>query len=185
MSKRLSFLVPFVLLLGTVPGASAVTVTWDGDGTVVFDYDIRNPGKTTVTAISSDPCLPGITINVEPNNIGIDSVVPAVGQPIHYWQNQPISIAAGPYKNCPYVYRFDHWQGDIDQGSEPNSPSITVFMDADKTVTAVFFQDERRCGDECHPILQGDLNADCYIDFADFDIYAEQWLSCTDPNCDQ
>jgi hypothetical protein len=157
-----------------------------GNGKLVIDYDIRNSGKTTITAISSDSNLPQLTINVEPNepnDIGIDSIIPPINEPIYYWQNQLISIGTGPSRKCPYVYRFDHWEGDV---IDPCSPSTKVLMDSDKTIKVVFIKDnERECGDECHPILQGDLNADCYIDFEDFAIYVEMWLSCTHPDCDE
>ncbi len=159
----------------------------DGGGKLVVDYDIRNLGKTTITAISGDSYLPKLTINVEPNelnNLGVDSIVPKINEPIYYWKNKLINIGAGPSTKCPYVYRFDHWQGNVDPNSDSNSPSVMVFMDADKTVTAVFFKDERRCGDECHPILEGDLNRDCYINLEDWALYAGKWLDCTHPVCD-
>jgi hypothetical protein len=57
-------------------------------------------------------------------------------------------------------------------------------MNGDRTVTAHYVADERRCGDECHPIQQGDLNEDCYINWDDFAIYAAKWLDCTHPDCD-
>ncbi len=85
------------------------------------------------------------------------------------------------FKSCAAVYHFDHWEGDV---IEPNSPLTTVIMDADKTVTAVFVAAEPRCGDECHPILEGDLNRDCYVNFADFVLYAAKWMACTHPDCD-
>jgi hypothetical protein len=156
-----------------------------GDGRLVIDYDIRNSDKTTMTALSNDSNLPRLTIIVEPNEpdgIGVDSIVPPISEPIYFWQNQLISIGTKSSLKCPYVYRFDHWVGDV---TDPNSPSTYVLMDTDKTITAVFLKDEnRRCGDECHPILKGDLNRDCYINFEDFEIYIGQWLYCTDPDCD-
>lgn len=156
-----------------------------GSGNVVVDYDIRNSGKTTVTATSNDISLPQLTINVEPNDIGIeDSIVPSITGPIYYWQDKTISIGVGPSAaNCPYVYRFDHWVGDVDDVS---SPSTTVLMDSDKTVTVVFVKDEQRvCGDVCHPIPVGDITGDCYVNMDDFAIYAEGWLNCTHPDCDE
>ena len=156
-----------------------------GSGNLVVDYDIRYPGKTTVTATSNDTNLPQLTINVEPNDIGIeDSIVPSITEPIYYWQDKTISIGVGPSAaNCPYVYRFDHWVGDVDDVS---SPSTTVLMDSDKTVTVVFVKDEQRvCGDVCHPIPVGDITGDCYVNMDDFAIYAEGWLNCTHPDCDE
>ena len=156
-----------------------------GSGNLFADYDIRNPGKTTLTATSNDTNLPQLTINVEPNDIGIeDAVIPSVTEPIYYWQDQPITIVAGPSTaNCPYVYRFDHWVGDV---SDAYSPSTTVLMNGDKTITVVFVKDDHRvCGDECHPIQREDVNEDCYVNMADFALYAEAWLNCTHPDCDE
>jgi hypothetical protein len=156
-----------------------------GNGRLVIDYDIRNSDKTTIIALSNDANLPQLTIIVEPNepnDIGVDSIVPPINEPIYYWQNQLIRIGTGPSRKCPYVYRFDHWEGDV---AEPNSPSTTVLMDTDKTIKAVFYRDNNReCGDECHPILQSDLNRDCYVDFEDFMMFTDKWMVCTDPNCD-
>jgi hypothetical protein len=41
------------------------------------------------------------------------------------------------------------------------------------------------CGDPNHPLPPGDLNGDCYVNFFDFAVMAQNWLGCTspDPNC--
>ena len=31
-------------------------------------------------------------------------------------------------------------------------------------------------------LLEGDINEDCYVNFIDFAMFAEQWLDCIDPN---
>ena len=105
-----------------------------------------------------------MTLNVEPNDVGIDTITPAPGEH-KYLQGKAIDLCAELFKSCPAVYHFDHWEGDV---IDPNSLLTTVIMDADKTVTAVFVAAEPKCGDECHAILEGDLNRDCYVDFADF-----------------
>ena len=81
---------------------------------------------------------------------------------------------------CPYVYRFVNWEGDV---ADPNSSITTVIMDEAKTVTSVFV-DDRVCGDECHPYLLGDLNLNCEVNFADIAILLWNWLGCTKPECD-
>lgn len=121
-----------------------------------------------------------LTINVEPNDAGIDTISPTIGEYPTY-VNWGVELQAEPYTSCPRTYNFDHWEGDV---ASPNSPSTYVIMDTDKTVTAVFVPVEPVCGDECHPILQGDLNKDCYINFEDFALYCEMWLACTHPDCD-
>jgi len=75
---------------------------------------------------------------------------------------------------------FDHWEGDV---VDPNSAETTVWMEQDKTVTAVYM-DARVCGDECHPIIPADLEPDCVINLKDFAIIARHWLESTRPDDD-
>jgi len=120
-----------------------------------------------------------LTVQTDPNDM--DTVIPGIGEHIYRF-GKPVYISAPPCPKCPDVYEFDHWTGDID---EPNSPSAYLIMNTDKTITAAYkMAIERRCGDECHPILQGDVNEDCYINLEDFILYAANWLSCTHPDCD-
>lgn len=121
-----------------------------------------------------------LTLNVEPNDVGINSTVPAPGEH-KYLIGRAVDLAAQLFEACPAVYHFDHWQGDV---IDPNSSLTTVIMDEDKVVTAVFVAREPVCGDECHLILLGDLNGDCYINFTDFVLYSNMWMSCTHPDCD-
>jgi len=69
------------------------------------------------------------------------------------------------------------------QVNDINDPNTTIFMDSDKTVTAVFV-DDRQCGDECHPYPPGDIDKNCITDFNDFAAFADNWLVCTKPECD-
>jgi len=132
------------------------------------------------TSIAGEPNYVTLTVNVEPNDIGIDTVTPDVGQH-SYWENLLAIVDAEEFIKCPDIYHFDHWEGDV---ADPNSAETTVTMSADKVITAVFAAGERECGDDCHPILKGDLNGDCYINFEDFALYTDNWLSCTHPDCD-
>jgi len=118
-----------------------------------------------------------LTIDVDPNDIGIDTITPSVGA--HDYAGR-VNIKAQQFAKCPDVYVFDHWEGDV---NDPNSANTTVFMDTDKTVTAVFV-DGRQCGDECHPYPIGDLDKDCEVTFGDFALFASHWLDCTKPECD-
>lgn len=119
-----------------------------------------------------------LTISTKP--VGLDSVKPGQGK-YDYYSGQKVYISAPRCAECPDVYQFDHWEGDID---EPNAESQYLTMNQDRTITAVYSADNRICGDECHPILIGDLNKDCYINFDDFAIYVSQWMECTHPDCD-
>jgi len=151
------------------PGESIIP---DGNGFVAIDAG----GCFGIALTSSETHT--LTVAVEPNFV--DCVVPAVGE-YEYYRGEWVRIDAPRCPNCPDVYKFDHWEGDVD---DPNAQSAFLTMDRDRTITAVYVPDERVCGDECHPILQGDINEDCYINFEDFAIYAAMWLSCTHPDCD-
>lgn len=118
-----------------------------------------------------------LTMGVEPNDIGIDTLTPTVGD--HNCAGS-FNINAEKFINCPDVYTFDHWDGDV---ADPNSATTTVFMDSDKSVTGVFV-DARQCGDECHPYPSGDINKDCKVNFLDIAMVANSWLECTRPECD-
>ena len=134
-----------------------------------------NEPTATILAIPAPYIL---TIDVDPNDVGIDTITPSVGP--HDYARGWVSIKAERFINCPDVYTFDHWDGDV---NDPNSADTTVFMDSDKTITAVFV-DGRQCGDECHPYPSGDVNKDCKVDFLDIAMVASSWLECTKPECD-
>jgi len=137
------------------------------------DFFIGNAAKIVLTTYYT------LTINVEPNDVGIDTITPSVG-PHDYAAEAWVGIKAERFVNCPDVYTFAHWEGDV---NDPNSADTTVFMDSDKTITAVFV-DGRQCGDECHPYPSGDVNKDCKVDFLDIAMVASSWLECTRPECD-
>ena len=153
----------------------------DGVGDVVIELWLSGlvfQNTDTLTIHQIPLVLRTLTIQADPNVV--DSITPSVG--MHdYYHGQVVDISAQPFLSCPDVLRFDHWEGDT---ADPNAGNITVLMDADKSLTAVYLVDERVCGDECHPIVLGDLNEDCYVNMADFVIYCEKWLSCTHPDCD-
>jgi len=116
-----------------------------------------------------------LTIQTDPNHI--NTVIPQVGQHIiNGWAD----VNATRFIDCPEVYRFDHWEGDVEN---PNSANTRVFMNTDKIITAVFV-DDRQCGDECHPYPAGDISKNCIVDFNDFILFFQSWMECTKPECD-
>ena len=139
-------------------------------------------GDTGVRTFIVSPTLPQqiLTIGVIPNNLGISSIDPSLGE--HpYYRNTTVNLNATRFVECPNVYRFDHWVGDV---ADSDSAVTTVFMDSDKTVTAVFVEGAV-CGDECHPnFTLGDLNHDCYVNLEDIAIITSRWLNCFAPECD-
>jgi hypothetical protein len=119
------------------------------------------------------------TLSIQTNPSFIASVSPIVGQ---YAVTGIVGISAARFSQCPDVYQFDHWEGGVD---DPNSASTTVFVNGNKTITAVFTLAAPVCGDECHPnFTVGDLNHDCIVDLGDFAILASRWMNCTKPECD-
>jgi hypothetical protein len=120
-----------------------------------------------------------LSLRVEPNNVGINTVTPLLGDH-QYTQNMSVKLKAEPYPVCPNVYQFDHWDGGV---TDQNLADTTIVMDANKIVTAVFIA-KRQCGDECHTYPSGDLNRDCIVNFTDFATFALNWLLCTKPECD-
>ncbi|MHC4475277.1 MAG: hypothetical protein ACYTEL_06520 [Planctomycetota bacterium] len=166
---------------GSTDTVVSIAEGWDFGGSM--DHNYRRPsfsnGVVTISPYSG-PLLT-LTLEVEPNDVNITTVTPGLG-PHQYYETEVISISAEPFTACPDVYRLDHWEGD--GIADPNAAETAVYIDQNKTITAVYAADERWCGDECHPILQGDLNSDCYTNFDDYAIYSSMWLECTHPDCD-
>jgi hypothetical protein len=99
---------------------------------------------------------------------------PAPGQ-YDYAEDEVVQLNAYDFIDCPNYNSFSRWIGDV---ADPYSPQTTVVMDSDKTVIAVFTDIEQAvCGDMCHPILLGDVNSDCMVDFKDLAIIAMDWFS--------
>jgi hypothetical protein len=144
------------------------------DGT---PWTVNISGNEPTATILAVPAPYILTIDVDPNDVGIDTVTPDVGT---HSRGGWVSIKAERFVNCPDVYTFDHWEGDA---NDPNLADTTVFMDSDKTITSVFVS-TRQCGDECHPYPLGDIDKNCIVDFNDFGLFALSWLECTKPECD-
>lgn len=112
------------------------------------------------------------------NDIDINSVTPAVGD---YNAIGLVNLSAETFVDCPDVYEFDYWLSDV---NDINSPTTTVLVDSNTTVTAVFYSSSQ-CGDQCHPNdLFGDYDHNCIIDFNDFRWFTNNWMVCTKPECD-
>ncbi len=158
---------------------SADQVLPDINGYTVIWKDARDPLRQNIYGTYIPGPVAQLTMQVNALEGDPHTVTPQKG--IHsYAKNEVVSIRAERFVDCPYVYRFDHWEGDV---ANPNSALTTIIMDSDKTVTAIFM-DDRVCGDECHPYLTGDLNWDCEINLVDMSILANNWLGCTKPECD-
>ena len=161
---------------GGVGGYTSIAL--DADGNPHISYYEDDNGDLRY-AFAPGPSTYTLTMSVEPNNIGIDTVTPLVGDHVYY--TGMANINAGRFLSCPDVYQFSHWEGDV---ANANSASTTVFMNSDKTIKSVFVA-TRECGDECHPDdLFGDYNNDCIINLEDYAQFAMNWLVFTKPECD-
>jgi len=98
------------------PNSASTTVTMDANKTVTATFTAQNYGLTMAVAPS-----------------GSGTTTPAVGGPYSYGAGATVDITATA--NAGYV--FDSWAGGV---ADPNSPSTTVTMDGNKTVTADFVE---------------------------------------------
>lgn len=110
----------FVQWLGAVAnqGAISTTVLMDGD--------------KTVTAIFE--AIPQYTLNIQtdpPGDLGGTANL-STGDHLFY-ENRVVDLEAYPNSG----YRFSYWEGDV---ANPNSPSTTITMNADKNVIVHFVE---------------------------------------------
>jgi len=112
----------------------------------------------------SDPVT--LTIAVEPNDQGIDSVSPALGQTI-FQRDANALIKADTFTNGSVTYYFDHWSG---QGIKNQDNSrTTVTLDQSRTVTAVYSTSQKNV------FSPADLSRDGRVDLADWPYIADSW----------
>ena len=157
-------------------GAALVQLVTIGD---LIDFHVLGgSGGTYWIEQVEPPALVNLTVNVDP--VQVDTVSPASG-PVPTGSNVQLT-ASRDSDPCPEVWEFDHWTGDVPGGQENDNP-LTITMDSDKTLTAVF-ADARACPDECHAIVPEDLDGNCLVDFSDFGQFAGAFLECTHPDCD-
>jgi len=81
------------------------------------------------------------------------------------------------------------WEGEV-SGDFRNSAKINSFdyiLCKVAQPDAYGYWDNITVSAECRGWLPADLNADCYIDFKDFALFANEWMDCShpdDPNCE-
>jgi len=155
-------------------GRGEITGYWHDD--TYFNINLDNSLLYSFIKLYDGPVH---TLTMQTNPAFINTVTPSVGS--HDYAGC-VNISAERLANCPDVYRFDHWEGDV---ADANAANTIVDMDANKVVTAIFVVDEPKCGDECHPnFLLADHNHDCVVNFSDMAMLASRWLDCTKPECD-
>jgi len=106
----------------------------------------------------TDPCMPGTNTKIL-NKQDANSVL---------LSSVPITLAS----NQDYYWRVNCY--------DPNSPGPEIKSEGDETWT---FNTAGNCGPSYMP---GDINGDCYVNFADVEEMAANWLKCNDesnPQC--
>lgn len=71
--------------------------------------------------------------------------------------------------------------------SKNSNESLIRISDLDNKLVSDT-SDETFTISQCRTKLKADLNGDCYVDFLDFIILADDWLKCTnpfDPTCNE
>ncbi len=96
--------------------AAETTVYMDGNKTVTANFE----------------AIPQYTLTMQTNPGGSagGSTVPAAGTH-SYYENTQVQVEAFPNEG----YQFDHWEGNV---ADANSPTTSVTMNANQTVTAFF-----------------------------------------------
>lgn len=108
-------------------------VGWEIDGVDAGDDATLNftvTADTTITAITSPLCAATLTLQTQ--GLGVVTADPAGPT---YACNTLVALTATP--SADPVYHFVEWQGPIGT-ADPEDATISIVMDADKTITAVF-----------------------------------------------
>jgi hypothetical protein len=109
------------------PVTCTITADWCPDSSASQTYTVTKMFTFNITTPSSPPVLYTLALNTS----GSGFVYPSAGNRT-YRAGTSVRITAYPYSG----WQFDHWEGDA---SGTNS-TITVAMDGNKTVTAVFVE---------------------------------------------
>lgn len=110
-----------------------------GTGGYVTLSNDANPNVVLADAVQFTGTSTTVYLTMAANPAGWGSTVPAVGGPYAKALNEVVSISATPAGG----YEFHHWE--VSAGSAvtaPASADTTVVMDQDKTVTAVFVEEQ-------------------------------------------
>ena len=170
-----------VVLKLVVTGPTGSSLNWD-DVSVTWRYAASNPKPaddanglvpSEVTTLSWDRPAPrqaGDTIRCDVW-FGTDPCMPGTNTKILNKQDaNSVAISSlAPHQN--YYWRVDCY--------DPNSPGPEIKSEGDETWTF-------NTAGNCLSYMPGDINGDCYVNLADLDEMAANWLKCNDgsnPQC--
>jgi hypothetical protein len=156
------------------PDASIGSINWD-DVSVTYRYGASNPEPENgainlvpfeVTALSWDRPAPrqgGDTIRCDVW-FGTDPNMPGTNTKILDKQDANSVAISSPASHQDYYWRVDCY--------DPNTPGSEVKSEG--------WRWKFSTADNCPSYMPGDINEDCYVNFADFAEMAENWLKCND-----
>ncbi|HET6352510.1 MAG TPA: hypothetical protein VFG89_10350, partial [Coriobacteriia bacterium] len=103
---------------------------------VIMNWTAATSSIWAIAAVPINPAPAAVThqLTMGVSPVGGGTTIPTVGSHT-YNENDVIDVSASANPG----YTFDHWEGDV---ADPNAGSTHVTMDADKSATAYFTQDE-------------------------------------------
>ena len=143
-------------------------------GYVLYDYDVTNPGKTTVIGTDVFPVVPA-------NGISSVSTLPYFA-----WDTETgtytlyISTDPDPFTNSDFSYAGltdPAYQMAANDYLDPDTVYYWGYNDGSSNSTVSSFTTEGPVCDGENP-LSADINEDCLVTLADFAEVANQWLGC-------
>ncbi len=184
-------------LLGQVSGQTSVSILVEGPPNQPNRDDrawldglsyVEAAPRSSVTLTIMDAVVQ------DPNNV--QTVMPLPGDfPIYpasgtynLLQGQTVSLAAPNFTFCPDKFEFVGWI-ELDPGVpvvQEDASSYSghyIVMTTSEILTPVYqvVQYEKVCGDECHPIREGDIDQDCDVDMDDLLVLIASWLTDNRP----
>lgn len=92
-----------------------------------------------------------------------------------------------PYPHAPQGERWTQWDIDLSEFAGVDLTRVkkltlgtgdgAASSQADQDVDTIYIDSIRICPAKCQADLDGDVNGDCVVDFADFALIASEWLS--------
>jgi hypothetical protein len=151
----------------TTPG---VTIQETGGST-----NVTEGGATdTYSAVLNSPPTSTVTITINHNGQVSTNVAQLIFDASNWYVPQTVTVTAvdDALSEGPHTSTISH----VSSSSDTTYNGIAI-----ANVVAHITDNEAYCGQQGTTYLSADVNHDCYINFKDFAVIAQQWLRCTDP----